>query len=279
MSDFGLSFEQQLLALFPEPRQREHYRIFVTELWQRLHKTLQQPAVIGISGAQGTGKTTLSALLVQLAIEQGVAAGTVSLDDYYLSRQQRAVLAARVHPLLALRGVPGTHDIAQAISDALAVLDGKPVALPRFDKALDEPTSARTPQQFSLLIIEGWCLGLTAQATAELTQALNPLEQTTDQSLSWRHFVNQQLAGLYQEYWSLQSLLIWLKAPDWSAICRWRALQEQKLQQQRGKGMSDSELARFMQTFQRLTEHSFLVLPQQADLVVELDHLHQPQLL
>ncbi|RVU40943.1 kinase [Rheinheimera riviphila] len=253
--------------------------MFVTGLWQTLSKEYQEPAVIGISGAQGSGKTTLSTLLVQFAQEQGVIAGAVSLDDYYLSQQQRAVLAAKVHPLLVMRGVPGSHHIAQAIADAQAVRNGQPVALPRFDKALDQPIAARAPQQFSLLIIEGWCLGLTAQSTADLQQAVNQLEQSEDQSFSWRHFVNQQLAGQYQQYWSLLSSLIWLKAPDWPTICRWRALQEHQLRQQCGKGMNDIELERFMQTFQRLTEHSFLVLPQRADLVVELDAFHQPQLL
>ncbi|WP_240652711.1 kinase [Rheinheimera riviphila] len=279
MSDTVQSFEQQLLALFPKQRQRDQYRMFVTGLWQTLSKEYQEPAVIGISGAQGSGKTTLSTLLVQFAQEQGVIAGAVSLDDYYLSQQQRAVLAAKVHPLLVMRGVPGSHHIAQAIADAQAVRNGQPVALPRFDKALDQPIAARAPQQFSLLIIEGWCLGLTAQSTADLQQAVNQLEQSEDQSFSWRHFVNQQLAGQYQQYWSLLSSLIWLKAPDWPTICRWRALQEHQLRQQCGKGMNDIELERFMQTFQRLTEHSFLVLPQRADLVVELDAFHQPQLL
>jgi D-glycerate 3-kinase len=273
-----LGFEQQLLALFPEQHQRDCYRLFVSQLWQTLSKKRQVPAVIGISGAQGTGKTTLSSLLVQFAKEQGVIAGAVSLDDYYLSQQQRGVLAAEIHPLLAMRGMPGSHNIRQAIADVQAVLQGLPVALPRFDKAQDQPTAALEPQQFSLLIVEGWCLGLTAQSIADLEQPINLLEKSEDRTLSWRHFVNQQLAGQYQQYWSLLSSLIWLKAPDWPTICRWRAMQEHQLRQQRGKGMNDAELERFMQTFQRLTEHSFLVLPQRVDLVVELDLLHQPQL-
>ncbi len=273
-----LGFEQQLADLFHEQSHRDHYRIFVTELWQTLGRKNQYPAVLGISGAQGTGKTTLSSLLVQFAQEQGVIAGAVSLDDYYLSQQQRGVLAAKIHPLLAMRGMPGSHNIGQAIADAQAVLQGLPVALPRFDKAQDQPTATREPKQFSLLIVEGWCLGLTAQSAADLKQPVNHLESAEDQTASWRHFVNQQLAGQYQQYWSLLSSLIWLKAPDWPTICHWRAMQEHQLRQQRGKGMNDAELERFMQTFQRLTDHSFLVLPQRADLVVELDPLHQPQL-
>ncbi|MBZ9613201.1 hypothetical protein [Rheinheimera maricola] len=48
-------------------------------------------------------------------------------------------MAQAEHPLLAQRGVPGTHDMQTAIRDANAVLAGMPVALPQFDKALDQP--------------------------------------------------------------------------------------------------------------------------------------------
>jgi D-glycerate 3-kinase len=265
--------------MFAEPQQRKEYRDFVRQLWLKLSIDLPFPAVIGLTGAQGSGKTTLATLLVLWAREQGRTAAAVSLDDYYLSQQQRAVLATTVHPLLAMRGMPGTHAIEQAIVDAQAVLCGKSVALPTFDKAKDQPGSPRALQQVDLLIVEGWCLGLTAQSFEQLTTAINTLELTEDQTGNWRIFVNQQLAGLYQQYWQLFSKLIWLKAPDWQAICRWRALQEQQLWLSRGHGMSDAELARFMQSFQRLTEYSFLVLPQQADLVVELDQQHRPQLI
>lgn len=273
------NFEARLTALFVEPQQRHDYRNLVRQLWSKLSADLRFPAVIGLTGAQGSGKTTLATMLVLWARELGSTAAAVSLDDYYLSQQQRAVLATTVHPLLAMRGMPGSHAIEQAIADAEAVLCGESVALPSFDKAMDQPGSPKALQQVDVLIVEGWCLGLTAQSFEQLTTAINTLELTEDQRGNWRIFVNQQLAGLYQQYWQMFSKLIWLKAPDWQAICRWRALQEQQLWLSRGKGMTDAELARFMQSFQRLTEHSFLVLPHQADLVVELDQQHRLQLI
>jgi len=36
----------------------------------------------------------------------------LSLDDFYLGHAARLQLARDIHPLLATRGVPGTHDIA-----------------------------------------------------------------------------------------------------------------------------------------------------------------------
>lgn len=256
----------------------EQYSILIRQL-QRMLQSLPRPAVIGISGAQGSGKTTLARALVKYLTSQGLAAATVSLDDYYHSKAQRQQLALDIHPLLTQRGVPGTHDIDKAISDACAVLAGGPVALPQFDKALDEPATPLAEQQLDILIVEGWCLGIAPQTAAELTQPVNALEADEDAEGSWRGYVNAQLAGSYAEYWRLLNPLIWLKAPDWECICRWRAKQEQELWQGRGAGMTDRELARFMLPFQRLTQASWQQLPAIADFTVQLDSQHTATLL
>jgi D-glycerate 3-kinase len=257
-------------------RASAQYQTTLARLTEKLQSDLSLPAVVGISGAQGSGKSTLAAELVMQLQRQGIKAAAVSLDDYYLSKAQRQNLAEQVHPLLAQRGVPGTHDIARAIADAKAVLAGYDVALPQFDKALDEPAAALAAQRLDMLIVEGWCLGVAAQPEAELTELVNQLEQGEDKDGRWRQFVNSQLAGPYAEYWQLLNPLIWLNAPDWDCVCRWRAKQEQQLWQSRGSGMSDTELARFMLPFQRLTQASWQQLPQQANMIITLDQQHNP---
>jgi len=248
----------------------------------RLVKALTQqslPAVLGISGAQGTGKSTLAQLLVAELIQRGIRCAAVSLDDYYLAASERQHLACSVHPLLAQRGVPGTHAIQRAISDAKQVLVGQAVALPVFDKALDDRLADKPKAQLQLLIVEGWCLGLSAQSEAALALPVNSLEAEEDAAGLWRQYVNQQLAGAYQQYFSLIKPLIWLKAPSWDSICQWRARQEQQLWQQRGKGMTDTQLARFMLPFQRLTEASWQQLPERAAFTIELNYQQQTLLI
>ncbi len=239
---------------------------------------MSKPTVIGISGAQGTGKSTLAALLATELQYRGIRCTSVSLDDYYLPKTGRAALAEQVHPLLAQRGVPGTHDIHKALADAQQVMAGQPVALPVFDKALDERRPDRPAVTLDLLLVEGWCLGLQAQSAAELVRPVNTLEVAEDPQAHWRKYVNQQLAGAYHDYFCLLKPLIWLKAPDWQSICRWRQRQEQQLWQQRGAGMSDAQLQRFMLFFQRLTELSYQQLPARANYTVVLDVLQQPYL-
>ncbi|MBU1311191.1 MAG: kinase [Gammaproteobacteria bacterium] len=257
-------------------RSSTQYQNTIAQLVNTLQSGLNLPAVIGISGAQGSGKSTLAAELVAQLQGLGIAAAAVSLDDYYLSKAQRQQLAQTIHPLLAQRGVPGSHDITLAIAQAKALLASQPVALPQFDKALDQPLASIAAQRLDILIVEGWCLGLAPQTAAELATPVNLLEAREDSQGVWRHFVNSQLAGLYAEYWQLLKPLVWLHAPDWHCVCRWRAKQEQQLWQNRGAGMTDAELARFMLPFQRLTLASWQQLPQHADIIISLDQQHNP---
>lgn len=246
------------------------YQRAVTALLQQL-SLRPELRLIAISGAQGCGKSTLAAILVNALQQLGCRVAAVSLDDYYFAKQQRQQLAQQVHPWLAQRGVPGTHDIARAIRDAEAVSTGQPVSLPCFSKALDDVLPQRPLQQLDLLIVEGWCLGCPPQPASQLQRAVNPQEQQLDADGRWRYYVNQQLAGPYQRYFQFIQYLLYLQAPDWQAVCRWRQRQEEKLWQVQGQGMTTTELAHFMASFQRLTEYGWQQLPQLADVCWQLD--------
>ena len=65
--------------------------------------------VVGICGSQASGKSTLTAVLRRLLEDQGLRVASLSLDDLYLGHAERQRLAREVHPLLAPRGVTGTH--------------------------------------------------------------------------------------------------------------------------------------------------------------------------
>lgn len=99
----------------------------------------EEPLVIGLNGAQGSGKTTLGDFLVHaLTTEYGLNVVGVSLDDFYLTKQQRLDLSKMVHPLFETRGVPGTHDLPLAMKTMQSLIEGKQTAIPRFNKALDD---------------------------------------------------------------------------------------------------------------------------------------------
>ncbi|MYJ73656.1 MAG: hypothetical protein F4089_00575, partial [Gammaproteobacteria bacterium] len=66
----------------------------------------------GLGGGQGAGKSTLGRLIAQAGSMLGIRIEVLSIDDFYLTKEQRLQLAEDVHPLLATRGPPGTHDVA-----------------------------------------------------------------------------------------------------------------------------------------------------------------------
>jgi D-glycerate 3-kinase len=241
----------------------------------QLRAGLGRTAIVGLCGAQGSGKSTVAAVTVQLLAAAGLRAVSLSLDDFYLSRAARTRLARTVHPLLAVRGPPGTHDVAAAC-EALDALD-RPgaIRLPAFDKAADEP---RPPEEWRTVqgpvdvgIFEGWCLGAVAQSQDQLASPVNALEAIEDPDGRWRRYVNAQLAEAYPALFGRLDHLTLLAAPGFEAVRGWRTEQERKLRARTGQGMGDNEVARFIRHYERLTGWILEEMPARADWTVRLD--------
>ncbi|MFG1498501.1 hypothetical protein ABMA57_17865 [Saccharospirillum sp. HFRX-1] len=255
-------------------------------LYQPLADWLLQrrPTILGIQGTQGSGKSTLAEVLKWQLEQQGLTVAILSIDDLYLPQAGRQRLAAQRHPLLATRGVPGTHDLALGETILHWVRHGVGAkALPRFDKSRDDrhpqadwPVLAEPPD---MLIFEGWCVAMTAQPEAALEAPINRLEREEDPKGDWRRYVNDQLAGPYQHLFASLDALIVLKAPGFEQVFDWRRRQEEALRGRGGSGvMNDDQLRRFIQHYERLTRHGLATLGEQADVVVPLDDRQRPGL-
>jgi len=238
--------------------------------------------VLGISGLQGSGKSTLAAQVVDAARASGLSAASVSLDDFYLTADARRALARDVHPLLATRGPPGTHDMELALATIAALrADGMP-PLPRFDKLGDDrlPASAwtRPSRPLDLLVFEGWCLATPAEADDALREPLNALERDEDQQGIWRRWCNAALARHYPPLWATMDVLWFLRPPGFETVHRWRLQQEQALQaaEPGRRGMDAAQLERFIQHYERISRQALRTLPGIADTIVALDALRRP---
>lgn len=244
MNQPGSSIVDRIVARLPSPGAR-------------------RPFVLGIAGAQGSGKST-----VARALSERFAAPVLSLDDLYLSGAARTALAEQVHPLLRTRGVPGTHDPARGLAVIESLAAPGTTWLPRFDKARDEPGPPNPWQgPAEMLILEGWCLGARPQAETALVEPVNTLERAQDADGRWRRWVNARLAD-YAPLFARIDMLVFLAAPGFEVVERWRGEQEQAL---RGGGMDEAALRVFVQHFQRLTEHMLSTAPEHADLTIRLD--------
>ncbi len=265
----------------------ENYRDVAEQHWRPLAEDLarraaaKRPLIVGINGAQGSGKSTLCRFLEALLAEQGLRAVTLSLDDLYLTKAERQELAAKLHPLFATRGVPGTHDVSlgAALLDALA--GGEPVALPCFDKATDD-RAVRTravEHPVDVVLFEGWCIGAVPQPDAALAEPINRLEREEDAGGTWRRIVNERLATDYAELFARLELLVMLRVDGFEAVRANRLLQEQKLARRApsGSGVMDAgALDRFLMHYERLTRWMLEEMPARADILYSIDHDQRP---
>jgi D-glycerate 3-kinase len=236
------------------------------------------PLIVGICGSQGSGKSTVCKKVAARFTDAGLKVATLSLDDLYLPLAARVRLGELVHPLLRTRGVPGTHDTKLGIHTLHDLAHAKEVKLPRFDKARDDrrPEAAWETIEgpVDLVLFEGWCVGARPQGLEALTQPINALEANEDVDGRWRRYVNDSLGGEYQRLFAKIDLLVLLAAPSFDVVFKWRTQQEDELRSQtqgdRSGVMSDAQIARFIQHYERLTKHVLIEMPPRADLVIRL---------
>ena len=230
-------------------------------------------ATVGIGGGQGAGKSTLGRLVTQAGAEFDVRIAVLSIDDFYLTKEERQRLAADVHPLLATRGPPGTHAV-DGLRDTLAALraPGR-VQVPRFDKGMDTRSGHETMHgPFDLVAIEGWCVGAKADESLG-EEPINALEREDDADGGWRAYVETALGGSYADLNDDLDSLVFLKVPGLDAVRRWRLQQEDERPPERR--LSPAQVDRFVEHYERITRRMLAVLSETADVVVELGDDHR----
>lgn len=243
----------------------------------------EQPLLIGINGAQGTGKSTLTHFLKTILESLGnnpVAA--FSIDDFYLTRVERQQLSKKIHPLFMTRGVPGTHDTELMKSVLEDLLAGKNAQIPVFNKAIDDREDKENWQAISepvdFILFEGWCVLSPPQDEEELVEPINELEKNEDPNSEWRRYVNLKLIDYQQQLFSLTDVSIMLEPPGFEHVYQWRTLQEEKLrkstQAAQHKLMDTEALKRFIQHYERITRHTLQQLPAQVDYLLPVDRHH-----
>ena len=249
----------------------------VADLVAEHHSDVGRPWLVALNGSQGAGKTTFCDYLRALLEAGGLSCVALSIDDFYLPQVERQALAEQVHPLLATRGVPGTHDMVLMSEILDQLLAGEAVAIPRFDKSVDDrrPTADwdRVDAGVDVILLEGWCLGATAEPAEALREPLNELERIEDPDGHWRQYANQVLGARFPPIYDRVDEWIMLRAPSFECVYRWRLEQEHKLAAtSSGSGiMSDAEVLRFIRFFQRLTERCLEQLPRQVNHLLTLD--------
>jgi D-glycerate 3-kinase len=207
---------------------------------KRVLQAPRRPLIVGVSAPQGAGKTTLVRQLLPLLEARRLRAVGVSIDDFYLRREEQLALAAANpgNPYLEHRGYPGTHDVALGAKTLEALRAGGEVELPRYDKSAHGGRGDRSPQServkgpFDVVLLEGWMLGFTPAETND------PLLQE----------INTKLAA-YEAWYRLIDVMVCLRAADPLFVLKWRVEAEDAARASGRAALSRAEIEDYIRRF------------------------------
>ncbi|KAK4125474.1 P-loop containing nucleoside triphosphate hydrolase protein [Parathielavia appendiculata] len=230
-------------------------------------ETHPRPFIVGLNGVQGVGKTTLvRALAETLQEREGLPTLVVSIDDFYLTHADQLALAA-AHPdnaLVQYRGEPGTHDLS-LLTQFLTSLTTNPTKLtpiPQYDKSAFSGQGDRLPPSTwpttdptnppQVLILEGWCVGfrpLSPPLLVESKWKSAGSRTLHNHKLDHLLFINSKLEDYDRVINSALDAFIHIDAEDTEYVYAWRAEQEAQLRRERGAGMSEEQVIKFVDAY------------------------------
>ena len=249
------------------------------------YKKKGETLILGFSGGQGSGKTTVTGILkiiLKKFFKRRIHVS--SIDNFYKTLEDRNKISNKIHPLLKTRGVPGTHDINLVINffNIIKKKKFKKIKLPKFEKAMDNRLEKKywfnIKQKPEIVILEGWCVGARPQSNSLIRKPVNVLEKYEDRDLIWRKYVNEKLKKEYKKLFAMIDCYIFIKIPNFNAVFKWRLLQENKLKKKshlKKKTMSSHEIKRFIMFYQRITLQMIKDLSKSASIVMLLKKNHE----
>ena len=264
--------------------QLNNFFLPISEKIYRNYLNNKKTKIIGLTGGQGSGKSTISQIL-KIVLKEGFNLNTVifSIDDFYKTLQERKDMSKKINPLFLTRGVPGTHNTALLLKclNNFKSKHFKKILIPKFDKSIDDRLSERFWQNIKtkpdIVIFEGWCVGAYPQKKKDLIEPINVLEKEKDKKRTWRNFINKELKTRYKKIFKLIDLMIFLKIPSFEYVYKWRLLQEKKLRvtSKGKKTMTNKQVKNFIMHYERITKHMLKNFSKRAKFVINIDSSHR----
>ena len=225
----------------------------VIESFSEQRSSAEAPLVVLVTGLSGAGHSTALRILEDQGFE--------AIDNLPLRLLKRVLKDEERGWPLAIGTDTRTRGFAtQAFLETLDALltpsNDRPVAIPRFNKALDD----RYPRErwdsvdegVDLVLLEGWCLGARPQDEDVLATPLNRLEREEDPDGTWRRQVNRALSREFEPLYRRIEQWVMLRAPSFDCVYRWRREQEQSRLQITKRYDESAELDPIIQEGQRL---------------------------
>ena len=254
---------------------------WIEKKYRKKGKTL----FLGLSGGQGSGKTTVTGILniiLKKFFKREIQVS--SIDDFYKTLKERNHMSYKIHNLFKTRGVPGTHDInlLKKFFYNLKKINLKRFKSPKFDKSTDDRFKKKywnnIKRKPEIVILEGWCIGAKPQSNALIKKPINILEKQEDKNFIWRKYVNEKLKQEYKNLFAKIDYFIFIKIPNFKMVFKWRLLQEKKLKKKshsNKKIMNYKEIKRFIMFYQRITLQMIKDLSKSASVVMFMKKNHE----
>src|SRR4028119_1269458 len=244
---------------------------------------LGRPLIQGVLGGQGTGKTTLAAVLSVILAHLGYRTLSLSLDDLYKTYAERQHLQQQ-DPRLIWRGPPGTHDVElglQLLDQLRQPNRREPILVPRFDKSAWEGAGDRTTPEpvegIDIVLFEGWFVGVRPIDPAVFdTPTPAPIETLADRTFA--RDMNEQLKE-YLPLWERLDQLMLVYPSDYRLSQQWRRQAEQQMIATGKSGMTDEQVDEFVEYFWKSIHPELFITPltknsSLVDLVIEIHPDH-----
>ena len=126
--------------------QLDNYYLPISERIYKNYIENKKTLIIGLTGGQGSGKSTISKIL-KIILKENFKLNTVifSIDDFYKTLKQRKIMSKKVSSLFLTRGVPGTHDTTMLFNCLKNLKKSKfrKFLIPKFDKSTDDRASKK----------------------------------------------------------------------------------------------------------------------------------------
>ena len=240
---------------------------------------LGRTIIQGILGGQGTGKSTLAAILKLILEHLDYSTVTISIDDLYKTYHDRLELQAKDSRLI-WRGPPGTHDLELGLTVLEQCLESdrsEPILIPRFDKSAYNGAGDRiTPEAVEkpdIVIFEGWFIGVRPVSEDSFNSPPPPIVTAEDKQFA---LDNNQRLQAYVPLWEKLDRLIIFNPVDYHFSKQWRKEAEHKMIATGKTGMSDAEIDKFVEYFWRSLHPELFITPliknaKLTDLVIEVN--------